>query len=165
MKHNSQHDKRVYLTAEGLHDLKAEYEKLTREDRPKVADRIARAREFGDLSENAEYDAAREQQSFIEGRIIELEEILKHAQVIENRKSKVNIVEVGSTVTVEIDGEKENYTIVGSVEAQPEQGRISHESPVGKALLGLKVGDEVDVDLPHAKLKYRIIQIHSGASN
>jgi len=100
MKHNSLNDKRIFLTAEGLHDLKAEYEKLTREDRPKVADRIARAREFGDLSENAEYDAAREQQSFIEGRIIELEEILKHAQVIENRKSKVNIVEVGSRVTV-----------------------------------------------------------------
>lgn len=162
MRHNSQNDKIVYLTAGGLKDLKNEYEKLTKEERPRVAARIARAREFGDLSENAEYDAAREQQSFIEGRIAELEEILKNAQVISKKSGDLKLVQVGTTVTVEIEGDKETYTIVGSVEAQPEQGKISHESPVGQALLGLKEGDKVEVEMPHANITYKIIKIHSG---
>lgn len=155
----------VYLTVEGLKTLQEEYDRLIHSERPAVAERIARAREFGDLSENAEYDAAKDQQSFVEGRIIELEKMLSHAQVIQNVGNDVHVVSLGSTVTVEIEGEKDTYTIVGSVEAQPEMGRISHESPVGKALLGLKVGDEVDVSLPQATLKYRVVKIQPMALN
>lgn len=149
----------VYVTQKGLAKLRLEYEDLTKNKRKEVAERIASARELeasDDIS--AEYEAAREEQSFIEGRIIELEEILKNAKVIDH-KNGAKIVEVGSTVTVSIDGDSETYTIVGSVEVEPGSGKISHESPVGQALLGLKVGDEVTVTTPETTLKYKIKKI------
>lgn len=155
MNKNSQ----VYVTQDGLEKLRVEYEDLTKNKRKEIAERIASARELEASDDvSAEYEAAREEQSFIEGRIIELEEILKNATVIDH-KNGAKIVEVGSTVTVSIDGEHETYTIVGSVEAEPGSGKISHESPVGQALLGLKVGDEVSVATPTTTLKYKIKKI------
>lgn len=150
-------EKDVYLTAEGFKKLKKEYEDLTKVKRKEVTDRISKAREFGDISENSEYDTAREEQSFIEGRIVEIEEILKHAKII-NDKVKHNVVEMGSKVKVEVDGQKDEYVIVSSVEADPTEGKISNESPVGKALLGSKVDDVVTV-ASSVKSTYKIIDI------
>lgn len=150
----------IYVTSDGLTKLKSEYEDLTRVKRKEVAERISVAREMGETDDvNPEYEAAREEQSFIEGRILELEDILKNAEIIDHPKNGNKMVEVGSTVTVQIGTEHETYTIVGSVEAEPSAGKISHESPVGKSLLGLKVGDEVEVTTPMTTLKYRIKKI------
>lgn len=150
----------VYITSIGLEKLKVEYAELIKNKRKEVAQRIASAREMGESDDvNPEYEAAREEQSFVEGRISELEEILKKAEIIDARKSGGKIVAVGSTVTVQVGPEHETYTIVGSVEAEPALGRISHESPVGKALLGLKIGDEVKVETPNATLTYKIKKI------
>ncbi|MDP2861011.1 MAG: transcription elongation factor GreA [bacterium] len=152
--------KSFYLTKEGLEELKKEYDRLSNTKRPEVVIRLARAREMGDLSENAEYTAARDELSFLDGRLAEMEDVLKNAQAISSKTGETNIVAIGSSVTVEIDGEETRYTIVGSVEAAPEKGKISDESPVGKALLGLKVGDEVEINLPSANLRCRIKKIH-----
>src|SRR5262245_49954522 len=147
---NSISNHEVFVTNSGLAKLKSEYEDLTTNKRKEVAERIAAARELGDSDEDStEYEAAREEQSFVEGRIMELEELIKKAKVIDHTAGS-KIVEVGSTVTIEVDQESETYTIVGSVESAPESGKISHESPVGQALLGLKVGDEVTVETPNA---------------
>ena len=150
-------DKDIFLTHEGLKKLKEEYEDLTKIKRKEVTDRISKAREFGDISENSEYDTAREEQSFIEGRIIEIEDILKHAKIL-NDKVKHNVVEMGSSVKVEVDGQKDEYVIVSSVEANPTEGKISNESPVGKALLGSKVGDVVTV-ASSVRPTYQILDI------
>lgn len=147
----------IYLTPQGFKKLRDEYKELTQVKRKEITERISKAREFGDISENSEYDTAREEQSFIEGRIIEIEEILKHAKVI-NEKAKHNIVEMGSHVKVEIDGHKDEYAIVSSVEANPLEGRISVESPVGKALLGAKVGDVVTV-ASSVRSTYKIVEV------
>ena len=147
----------IYLTHEGLKKLKEEFDELVNVKRKEVTERISKAREFGDISENSEYDTAREEQSFIEGRIIEVEEILKHAKII-NDKVKHNVVEMGSKVKVEVDGQKDEYVIVSSVEANPTEGKISNESPVGKALLGSKVGDVVTV-ASSVKSTYKILDI------
>ncbi|HET7713808.1 MAG TPA: transcription elongation factor GreA, partial [Patescibacteria group bacterium] len=150
----------IYVTSDGLTKLKSEYEDLTRVKRKEIAERIANAREMGETDDvNPEYEAAREEQSFIEGRILELEDILKNAEIIDRPKNGNKVVEVGSTVTVQIGTEHETYTIVGSVEAEPTAGKISHESPVGQSLLGLKVGDEVEVITPTTTLKYKIKKI------
>ena len=129
----------VSLTKEGKAELEAEL-KAKKAERPAIADRIATARAFGDLSENQEYTDARAYQKTIENRILEIEEILKNAKVIANRKS--DKVALGTTVTVTLSGKKYTYTMVGPVEADPLNGRISNESPIGKALMGKKVGDE-----------------------
>ena len=129
----------VSLTKEGKAELEAEL-KAKKAERPAIADRIATARAFGDLSENQEYTDARAYQKTIENRILEIEEILKNAKVIANRKS--DKVALGTTVTVTLSGKKYTYTMVGPVEADPLNGRISNESPIGKALIGKKVGDE-----------------------
>lgn len=134
----------IFLTQAGLDKLKEEYKELTEVKRKDVTERISKAREFGDLSENSEYDTAREEQSFTEGRILEIEEILKHATVISD-KTRHNIVEMGSKIKVDVNGKKEEFSIVSSVEANPSEGKISNESPVGQALLGSKVGDIVKV--------------------
>ncbi|MDP2671671.1 MAG: transcription elongation factor GreA [bacterium] len=149
---------KVYLTGEGLAKLKEELDHLKNVKRKEVTERIAKAREYGDISENSEYDTARDEQSFTEGRILEIESILKRSEVIE--ETHLGMVQIGSSVTVEIDGDRDTYHIVGTMEAEPESGRISHESPVGKALIGLKVGDEVDVTTPYATLHYRIKAIN-----
>ena len=145
------------LTAEGMAALKAELQELTTNKRVEIAERLKEAKADGDLSENAMYDAAREAQGFMEGRISEIEHILKHSSLISNTgKSEVAL---GSTVHVVLEGGTQKYTIVGSTEANPDEGKISEESLVGKALLGKKAGDEVAVQVPSGTLNYKIHKV------
>ena len=146
------------LTREGMEKLKKELELLTGQRRREVIERIQEAVAHGDLSENADYAQAKEEQSFIEGRIMELEEILKNAEIIESNGSR-NIVSVGSTVKVKVNGEERSYTIVGSNEANPAAGRISNESLVGQKLIGAKPGDKVMIETPGGKNEYQIVEI------
>ena len=149
--------KPVYLTAEGLEKLKAELNELIAVDRPRVAARIHEAKLDGDLSENAEYEDAKQEQSFLEGRIATLELQLRNAAVIE--KSNGDSVGIGSKVVIKgADGE-ETFTIVGSAEAAPRDGRISNESPVGAALMGRKKGDKVTVNAPAGPIEYTLVRI------
>ncbi|MEM4270626.1 MAG: transcription elongation factor GreA [Candidatus Pacearchaeota archaeon] len=152
--------KKIYLTREGLEDLKKELEDLSKVKRPDVLARVSQARDMGDLSENAEYVAAREELSFIDGRIDELEELLRQAVLIDGQKSSSKIVKLGSTVTLIVKGKKEVFTVVGEWEADPKEKKISHESPLGKALIGKKVGEKVEVEAPAGKISYSIISIH-----
>ncbi len=150
--------KENYISQEGLQKLRNELEQLKTVERPDVVDRIAKARDLGDLSENAEYHEAREKQSFIEGRIQELESLIKNAVIIENKKS--DTVELGSTVHATCDnGMKIKYQIVGHSEADPASGRISHESPLGKAFVGRGIGHEFELNVPAGKLKCKIDNI------
>lgn len=151
-------DKKVYLTQTGLDTLKKEYEELTKVKRPDVVTRLAAAREMGDLSENAEYTAAREELAFLDGRIEELEMLLKQAVVIEDHHGD-NMISLGSEVTLKIAGKKEIFNLVGEWEADPQQKKISHESPLGKALMGKSVGEEVEVEAPAGKMVYTIVSI------
>jgi len=147
-----------YISSEGLKKIKEELEVLKATERPEVIDRIAKARDLGDLSENAEYHDAREKQSFIEGRIQELEAIIKNAIVIKSKKS--DTVQIGSTVHASCDnGTKVKYQIVGQSEADPAEGRISHESPLGKAFLGKGIGHEFELKIPAGVLKCQIDNI------
>ncbi|MBI3282503.1 transcription elongation factor GreA [Candidatus Curtissbacteria bacterium] len=150
--------KKFILTKEGLTNLKREYDELVNAKRPAISQRISRAREFGDLSENSEYDAAKEEQTLIETRITALEEVLKKAEIITPSKN-ADFVIIGSTVVVEVDGEKDEFTIVGTMEADPAKRKISNESPVGQALLGAKVGDVVKVTTLIVKAQYKILEI------
>jgi len=152
--------KKIYLTKEGLEELKKEYTELSKVKRPDVLTRVSQARSMGDLSENAEYVAAREELSFIDGRIDELEELIKQAVLIQESHIKGNhVVKLGSTVTVHIKGKKEVFTVVGEWEADPKDKKISHESPLGKALIGKKVGEKVEVEAPAGKLGYTIVSV------
>jgi transcription elongation factor GreA len=150
--------KKIYLTKEGLDELKRELEELTKVKRPEVLERVSQARNMGDLSENAEYTVAREELSFIDGRIDELEELLKQVAIISNNHS--NTIKLGSTVKVNTDSGKETFTVVGEWEADPKESKISHESPLGKALLGKKVGEKVEVEAPAGKIIYTIEAIN-----
>jgi transcription elongation factor GreA len=147
--------KDVLLTPEGLDKLKAEIEYLSNEKRREVAERIKEAREFGDISENSEYDDAKNEQAMLEARIASLEDKLRSATVIDASELDSNVVRVGSLVSVkdESSGKSLKYTIVGSTEADPSQNRLSNESPVGKALLGRKKNDSVKVQLPNGKAR------------
>lgn len=145
--------KTVNLTKEGKAELEAELETL-KGQRPAIAERIATARAFGDLSENEEYSSARAEQKQVENRIMELEDILKNAKVIRNMKR--DKVAVGATVTIRLAGKKTSYSVVGPVEADPLNGRISDQSPIGKALLGKSAGDEFT--LPNGN-KGKILEI------
>lgn len=147
----------IYLTKEGLDELKSELKALIGDKRPAMAQRIKDAREMGDLSENAEYHAAKEEQAFVEGRIAELEDIVKNAKV---QKGGTDEIKVGSKVTVHIDGGEQVFHLVGGPEADPIKGKISHESPLGLNLLGKKIGDSFEVEAPIGKLIYRILKIH-----
>lgn len=139
--------KTVSITAEGRKDLEDELKAL-KARRPEIAEKIALARSYGDLSENEDYSAARGEQKVVEGRILEIEDILLHAKLIKGgKKSKVDM---GSKVTLESSGKATAYTLVGAVEANPLEGRISNESPIGKAIFGKKVGEEVK--LPNGKV-------------
>ena len=151
-------DKKFILTRQGLASLKSEYDELTRVKRTQITKRIQTAREFGDLSENSEYDAAKEEQSLLETRIAQLEDVLKRTQIIEPVK-KADFVVIGSTIVVEIEGEKDEFTIVGTIEADPSKKKISNESPVGTAMLGAKVGEVVEVVTPIIRAKYKILEI------
>ncbi|MCX6783915.1 MAG: transcription elongation factor GreA [candidate division WWE3 bacterium] len=152
-------DNKIILTREGLTDLKAEYETLVNTKRKEVSERIKQAREFGDISENAEYESAREEQAFVEGRISELEEILNNVSVTTNSNTCRDQVGLGCKVKVHIDGTEEEFQIVGAPEANPAEKKISHESPLGQALLGKKPGEKVAVETPSGKLVYTIITI------
>src|SRR6185369_1842509 len=146
-----------HLTAEGLQALKDELQELTTSKRVEIAERLKEAKADGDLSENAMYDAARDEQSFVEGRISEIEHILKHAVVIAHKGG--SSVSLGSKVHVELEEGEAEYVIVGSTEANPDEGKISDQSPIGKALLGKKTGDEVEVEVPSGKMVYRIKKV------
>lgn len=156
---NDQKNQKILLTQNGLEELKKEYHELTDIKRAKAVERIAAARDLGDLSENSEYAAAREDLAFIDGRILEIEEILKDVQVVSISKKARKTVGVGSTVKVHLNGKKESFTIVGEWEADPAKKRISHTSPIGKALFGKKVGEIVEVEAPIGKILYKIIKI------
>ncbi len=152
------HD-RPYLTPEGAQRLREELEYLKTVKRQELAKRLREAIQMGDLSENADYIAAKEEQGFLEGRIQELEALLRNAILIEHNGHK-DVVDLGATVTLQEPGlPPETYTIVGATEANPAQGRISHESPMGKALLGHKVGDEVEVVTPNGKYTVKILKV------
>ena len=145
--------KDVILTPEGLENLKKEIAYLSVEKRKEVAERIKEARDFGDISENSEYDDAKNEQAMLEGRIATLEDKLRSASVIDSSELDNDIVRVGSLVNVkdEASGKALKYTIVGSTEADPSANRLSNESPVGKALVGRGKGDAVTVNLPNGK--------------
>ncbi len=154
--------KKIYLTEEGLEELRKEYHELAKVRRPQVLERLSDARDQGDLSENAEYVAARDELSFLDGRIDELEELLKQVTLIKDEEKKVNgkdVVSLGSTVILHIDGKKEQFTVVGEWEADPIEKKISHESPLGKALLGKTVGEKFEVEAPAGKLAYTVVSI------
>lgn len=152
--------KKIYLTQKGLEELKKENNELVKTKRPDIVSRLSAAREMGDLSENAEYTAAREELAFIDGRIEELEILLKQAVVIEESAQKgTQMVNLGSEVTVKLDGKQVVYTVVGEWEADPLEKKISHESPLGKMLLGKSVGVEVEVEAPAGKMLYTIVAI------
>lgn len=153
--------KKIYLTKEGLEELKKEHDELVKVKRPDVLARVSQARSMGDLSENAEYVAAKEELSFIDGRIEELEELLKQVEIIhEGGKNHNHIVKLGSKVTLNVKGKKEEFAVVGEWEADPTEKKISHESPLGKALMGKKVGEKVEVEAPAGKLLYTIVSVH-----
>ena len=153
--------KKIYLTKDGLDEIKKEYEELAKVKRPDVLSRVSQARSLGDLSENAEYVAAREELSFIDGRIDELEELLKQAVLIASgTKNAGHTVKLGSKVTLNIKGKKEDFTVVGEWEADPKEKKISHESPLGKALIGKKVGERVEVEAPAGKVLYTIVSVN-----
>lgn len=149
---------KYYLTKERFEELKRELEELRTKKRMEIAERLKRAKEFGDLSENSEYTEAREEQSWVETRIFELEEMMKKYVLIEKQKGASD-VQIGSTVTVKKGDKVSTYMIVGSNEANPREGKISNESPIGRALLKHKVGDTVTVKTPAGETAYQITKI------
>lgn len=150
--------KNVYLTQKGLSQAREELDYLKKIKRAEIASRINQAREYGDLSENSEYDSAMEDQALMENRISELENILKDVKVISNNLTN-DFVVIGSTVKIEMDREIDEFTIVGRVEADPAKKRISNESPLGSALLGAKKGEEVEVATPIVRYKCKVLDI------
>ncbi len=157
--------KDVILTPEGLEKLKDELELLSTARRREVAERIKEAREFGDITENSEYDDAKNEQAMLESRIAQLQDKLRMATVIDSKELSTEVVQVGSVVHVkeEKTGKSVKYTIVGSAEANPEESKLSNESPVGRALIGHKRGDEVAVQVPRGPArKLKITKIDVG---
>ncbi len=151
--------KKFLITKEGLAKLEAELQHLLTVRRVEVAQKIKRAREMGGTENNAEYEDAKNEQSFVEGRILVLENIIKNATIIES-PAVPGVVELGNKVLIQNqDGKIEQYTIVGSTEANPIEGKISNESPVGRALLGKRIGDQVDVRTPAGVLKLLIMDV------
>ena len=155
--------KEVILTAGGYEKLRQEIEYLETDKRREVAERIRVAREFGDIAENAEYDDAKNEQAMLEARIASLEEKLRSATVIDQSDMSTDQVRVGSVVHVKDDGGKSTkYTIVGSAEANPSENKLSNESPVGKAIMGRKKGETVEVAAPRGSLKFKILEIKAA---
>ena len=150
-------EKILKLTQSGVEKLKTELEELKKNKRPFVIDRIKKAKDYGDLSENAEYEDARNEQSFIEGRIQEIEHMLKYSEVIESKHA--GEVNLGSSVKVKMDGETFEYEIVGGAEADPMAGRISSDSPIGSALLGGKAGETVVAKTPGGQIDLKIVSV------
>lgn len=154
-------EKEVFLTVDGLKKLEDELEQLKSVKRREIAERIKQAIDFGDISENSEYEDAKNEQAFIEGRILTLEKMLRNAKIIDDENLDTEVVSIGSTVLLkDLEfGDELEYTIVGSVEADPGASKISNESPVGKAILGQPKGSVVEVTVPVGQLKYQIVDI------
>ena len=155
--------KDVLLTKDGLEKLKKELKRLIEVDRREIIKKIKETRQYGDLSENAEYDAARNEQSMIEGRIEELEAMLHKVKLIDEDKAKANHdkIMIGSTVEVSLDGESMEFTLVGPAEPDPANGRISVDSPLGQALIGAKVGQSVKVVIPEGDtVTYKVLKVN-----
>ena len=151
-------NQQMYLTPEGAEKLRAELKELTGPRREELSQRLRSAIQMGDLSENADYHKAKEDQGFLEGRIQEIEAVLRTAVIVE--KTNSDVVTVGSTVTVQEEGfDPETYYMVGAKEADPRKGKISNESPIGRALMDHKVGDVVEAETPGGKLKFKILKI------
>ncbi len=149
----------MYLTQEGLEKLKEELQDLKTNRRREVVKHIQEAKEFGDLSENSEYEDAKNEQAFVEGRISEVEGILRKAKIIQPKDNANHAVSLGCTVTVLSDSEEESYVLVGATEADPIKGRISVESPIGQALMGHTTGETILVQAPGGKIEYKIKSI------
>ncbi|PBB06818.1 transcription elongation factor GreA [Salimicrobium humidisoli] len=154
-------EKSFYMTEEGKKNLESELHELKTEKRKEVVERIKTARDFGDLSENSEYDAAKDEQAFVESRIQQIENMIRNAVIIENTSDNPDVVTLGKSVTFQElpDGDEEEYTIVGSAEADPFEGKISNESPMAQSLLGKEIGDKVTVQTPAGDLKVKIISV------
>ena len=148
----------VYVTEQGLEDMKKELEYLKMEKRPAVIEALKEARALGDLSENAEYTAAREKQNRVEARIAEIEGILDGAQIIKSDGD--GTISLGDHVVVSLNGKESAFDVVGAIEADPANNKISHESPLGKALMGKKVGDEVSITTPKGEKVYKVVSVN-----
>ena len=157
-------EREVILTPTGYEKLKNDIERLQTVERRKVAERIREAREFGDISENSEYDDAKNEQARLESRIIQLQEKLRSARVIDTSDIPTDVVAIGSRVkVVDVDhGDEDEYEIVGSAEADPANSRLSNESPVGRAILGRKAGDVVEVSVPAGAIRLKIVEIKAA---
>nr|WP_188800697.1 transcription elongation factor GreA [Sporolactobacillus putidus] len=153
-------EKLHYMTAEGKDKLERELEYLKTEKRKEVVERIKIARGFGDLSENSEYDAAKDEQAFVEARIQQLEQMIRNSVIIEDDET-TDVVKIGKSVTFKElpDGEEETYQIVGSAESNPFEGKISNDSPMAKGLIGLSVGEEVNVSTPGGDIRVKILKV------
>jgi len=150
---------KAQMTMGGFKSLQAELEEL-KAKRPAVVDRLSNARSMGDLSENNDYHNAKEALEFLDGRIVELEEVLSHAEIVKNGKARPgSVVRVGTKVKVAINGRQHIFHIVGEWEADPKEKKISHESPLGRALVGKRVGEKVEVEAPAGKVEYTILGI------
>ncbi|MFA8439991.1 transcription elongation factor GreA [Pueribacillus sp. YX66] len=154
-------EKEYYMTQEGKEKLEKELEFLKTEKRKEVVERIKVARGFGDLSENSEYDAAKDEQAFVESRIAQLEKMIRNAVIIEDSNEDPTVVSIGKKVKfIELpDGDEETYMIVGSAESDPLEGKISNDSPMAKSLIGKTIGDEVVVQTPGGELNVKIIEV------
>ncbi len=154
-------DKKFYMTLDGKAKLEQELEFLKAEKRKEVVERIKIARSFGDLSENSEYDSAKEEQAFVEGRIVTLEKMIRNAVIIKEDEGNTSVVSLGKSVKFKElpDGDEEVYTIVGSAESDPFEGKISNDSPMAQSLLGKTVGDKVTVQTPGGEMKVEILEI------
>ncbi len=149
---------KVQLTKEGLEKLREELKNLKENKRQEVVDRLQKARGMGDLSENSEYTAAKESLALVEERIKEIEAIVKNAEIVENHSNNYQVA-LGSLVTIETDGQRQSFHIVGEFEADPLQQKLSSTSPIGKALLGKRSGETVEVEIPAGKTSYKILEI------
>jgi len=151
---------KIYITPEGLKKIKRELEHLINVERKNIAQRIQEAKELGDLSENAEYSSAKEDQAFLEKKISELEETVKNAEIIKTKRNLDGIVQIGSTIKFEDEnGKLHLYTIVGSHEADPSHGKISNESPIGRAFLNKRQGETVEFQSPKGMVKFTILEV------
>lgn len=153
--------KKIFVTKQGLEELKKELEEIEKVKRPQVLERVSQARSMGDLSENSEYTAAREELSLNDGRIEELSDMLKRIEIINEEKAskKTGSVQLGSKVKVKVNGKVEFFELVGEWEADPQEKKISHESPLGKALIGKALNDKIEVEAPVGKIVYHIVEI------
>lgn len=151
-------NKQIQMTKKGFDALNEELRVLMEEKRPKIVDRLSKARAEGDLAENSDYQNAKDDLEFLDGKISELQDVIKHVSIV-STKNTSNAVAVGASVIVKINGQKQEYHVVGDWEADPKEKKISHTSPLGKALMGKKKGESVEVEAPAGKITYEIVKI------